>query len=187
MTLTTYKSSTLNLEYYENFLSEEDASDAYDIIENNIEWGKSKDRKRLNMTFGDEGLTYKIVWYGKTTYRKTIDWKKLPVLLDIKNKVEEMTSEQYNICVVQRYPNGNIGINPHRDREMKEGTTICGISLGQERILNMSRNENSIDIPLKNGSMYVFNPPTNDYWAHSIKKDKSKKPRISLTFRNYAD
>ncbi len=38
---------------------------------------------------------------------------------------------------------------------------------------------------LENGSLCVIQPPTNDFFTHSIKKDESKNVRLSLTFRNY--
>jgi alkylated DNA repair dioxygenase AlkB len=57
----------------------------------------------------------------------------------IKERVEAITKNKYSIYVMQRYPYGNIGINPHRDKEMVPGTTICGVSLGQTRVLTMGR------------------------------------------------
>ena len=87
------------------------------------------------------------------------------------------------------YPTGKIGINPHKDKEMTRGTTICGWSFGSERILNMNPpgyiKTDKILISLPPGSMYEFVPPTNDHWLHCIEKSENNEKRISLTFRNY--
>ena len=69
---------------------------------------------------------------------------------------------------------------------MTKGTTICGVSVGVNRTLSINGKYN-IELSLTSGSMYVFNPPTNDYNTHSICKDNTKGSRISLTFRNYSN
>jgi alkylated DNA repair dioxygenase AlkB len=105
--------------------------------------------------------------------------------------VEKMVDEKFNVCVVQRYPNGSYGINPHKDKEMIIGTTICGISFGAKRKLRLHSPKymklDNIELDLEHGSLYVLKSPTNTYWSHEIVKDKNiNKPRISLTFRNYS-
>ena len=99
--------------------------------------------------------------------------------------VEEITNEKYNICVIQRYPSGKVGIKKHRDKEMKLGTTISGLSLGATRKLKLEYYDKNIEKDLLSGSLYVLNPPTNSYYTHCIEKDSTTEPRISLTFRNY--
>lgn len=141
--------------------------------------------RRVNQTYGDDGLIYRINFQGKITERPAQSWNKVPLLKYLRDYVSELTRNKYTICVVQRYPSGKIGINPHKDKEMILGTTIAGLSFGAERTLVMGRGEKNIEIPLPSGSLYVMNPPTNTYWTHSIKKDNSSIIRISLTFRNY--
>jgi alkylated DNA repair dioxygenase AlkB len=110
-------------------------------------------------------------------------WTEIPILSKLRDIVQKLTSSEYTYCVVQYYPSGKVGINPHKDKEMIPGSTICGLSVGQNRTLRMSRNGKNIDLDLLSGSLYVLYPPTNDYWTHSILKDDSIHPRISLTFR----
>jgi hypothetical protein len=44
----------------------------------------------------------------------------------------------------------------------------------------------TLNIALPAGSLYIFRPPTNDQWLHSIPKDDTiRTPRISITLRNY--
>lgn len=171
-----YEGEGLNLDFYPQFLDNHESlyeeMEALFIHKPNI---------RENKTFGD--VDYTIRFNNGVVTRKAIPW--IPSLLETKKKLERMTNETYTVCVVQRYPSGRIGIKPHRDKEMVKSTTICGISLGQSRTLTMSRRGTNLHILLQSGSLYVFNPPTNDYWTHSIEVDSSTRPRISLTFRNY--
>ena len=146
----------------------------------------SQSEKRATLTYGDTGLSYRLDFYGKITIRKAIPWEELPILLHVRNVLQELTHQTYNTCVIQRYPNGKVGIAPHKNREMTSGTTICGLSLGETRVLTMSRNSKRFHIKLVPGSVYVLNPPTNDCWFHSIEIDETLGPRISLTFRNYS-
>ena len=88
----------------------------------------------------------------------------------------------FNVCVIQQYPNGKYGIQKHRDKEMNG--MICGISVGQTRTLSMYKyNTNVLNQPLNNGSLYLILPPTNDFFLHAIEKDSSRGVRYSLTFR----
>jgi len=179
----------LNIDFYTNFLTKEEADSLYIKALQSIP-GKLPNLKRANTTFGDDGLEYEVTFGGygnvpkNTVHRKTRPWNQLPGLWNAKEKVEEATGEVYNFCVVQYYPCGKVGINPHRDREMVPGTTIAGLSLGTTRTLRMSRFDDMVELELNHNSLYVLNPPTNDKWMHSIPKDTTTKARISLTFRN---
>lgn len=148
--------------------------------------------RRQSKTFGDDGLEYEIKIKNNTIRKKTEKWSM--ILFTLKTRLEVFLKETYgititfNICVIQRYPSGKYGIAPHRDKEMTLGTIICGISLGQTRTLEISkygRDKPLATIPLPPGSLYMLHPPTNSYCTHSIPKDSSYEPRISLTFRNY--
>lgn len=146
--------------------------------------------KRLSKTFGDSGLSYTIKFKQNTITRHAQPWT--PSLFAIKELLEKHMFDTYhktilfNICVIQVYPSGAVGINPHRDKEMTPGSYICGISLGETRILDMAKWDTlKCSIPLVNGSLYTLIPDTNNYYSHSIRKDESKGIRISLTFRNY--
>jgi alkylated DNA repair dioxygenase AlkB len=67
---------------------------------------------------------------------------------------------------------------------MKFGTIITSISLGTPRIMRFEKDDKIIDLLLESGSLCLIMPPTNNYWLHSIPKDTSLTPRISLIFRN---
>lgn len=171
----------VDIDFYDNLIDSKKADKIFKEID---DFFPQKPNKRINQTYGNDGLTYEVKFKDNTVYRRAMPWK--PILLELKKLVEGVTKEKFTVCVVQRYPNGNIGIGSHKDKEMKFGTKIAGLSLGQCRTLSMSRYDKVHTIELPSGSLYVFNPPTNDFWAHSIVKDEKKKGvRLSLTFRNY--
>ena len=174
-----YRNSCLVIDVHKVF-STEDASTLFDFFQSLHSWNPNRRQKLL---YGDPGLEYKIVFKGKPVVYPVKPW--IPEILHIKSQIEALTGDNYTVCVVHYYPNGSIGINPHRDKEMIAGTTIVGLSLGAERTLEMSRGGKTTSIPLYNGSIYILYPPTNDFWAHCIPKDETSTPRISLTFRNY--
>lgn len=189
------KSSKLDIDFYEQFITKDESDNLYKYLEENVIWSKNiTPNRRTNQTYGDDGLVYQIVFGGykgipqKIVNRQVVPWDNLPVLNILKNMISELTGEKYNFCVIQRYPNGNVGIKPHRDKEMVKGTTICGLSLGSSRILTMTPLKYIKDTPkmfeLKPGSLYILKPPTNDHWNHSIESSTCNVPRISLTFRN---
>ena len=102
--------------------------------------------------------------------------------------MEKICGQQFEMCLIQYYRSGKIGIVPHRDNVLKKNIAIVGLSLGQTRTLVNAAYEGKREIrtELVDGSLYVMNPPTNDRWTHSIPIDeRAKKPRISLTFRNF--
>jgi hypothetical protein len=214
---TTYSGDKLSIDFYSSFLTEKESSKLINWIEKNVEWntpsGKTYENKRCNanygelkfgpngelkfgpngeLKFGPNGeldTSYTINIKGKTITRNCINWNepKNIILCRIKERLEKLTGVKYNYCVIQKYPHGKVGINPHRDKEMKQGTNIAGISIGEERTLEIAPpywiKSEPVSIALTSGSLYVLNPPTNDNWSHSIPKDKTLKPRYSLTYR----
>jgi alkylated DNA repair dioxygenase AlkB len=173
------KDYKINVDYYSNFLPSDQASKLYSYLNSKLTW---KPNRRSNYTFGSS-IVYEIKFKNATVKRPTIPWD--PELAKIRDLVTEITGQKFTVCVVMHYPSGKTGINPHRDKEMKKGTIIAGVSLGETRSLIMSRGNQGYEWELQSGSLYVINPPTNDYWAHEIVKDETLNPRISLTFRNY--
>lgn len=187
----------INLDIYHQYLNKNYSDVVYNEIMKYMIDTKgdiSIKRRRTKFIFGDPGLVYSVEYWNSgnpnTTYTKAISWTDLPCLIPIKEIIERTiipSRPKFNFCAIQLYPSGEVGINPHRD---KEGTIIIGLSLGATRTLELTPpsfldGEPKICEELGHGSLYVFLPPTNDYWLHSIPKDhRVKEPRISLTFRN---
>lgn len=59
----------------------------------------------------------------------------IPELVQLKERVEKYTGEEFNGVLVNRYVNGQDSIMWHADKEksLKEGCSIVSISLGQAR------------------------------------------------------
>jgi hypothetical protein len=144
--------------------------------------------KRSTILFGDEGLIYSVTYHGHTSHHKTINWASLPILLPLKSHIEQLYKHTFNFCAIMKYPNGDTVIGKHRDKEMVAGSTICGISVGVTRRLQLSPpgwlNQSPHVLNLTHGSLYALLPPTNDKWLHEILKDTTTQTRYSLTFRN---
>lgn len=184
-----YQGENFHLHFDTNFLSVSDAESLFLYLEQNVEWNNAiTPGKRVNQTYGDDGVSYELIFKEKTIRRHAKPW--LPILKYIRDKLTDITGSRYNYCVVQRYPNGRVGISPHKDREMEPNCDIVGISLGSTRTLTLTPpyynriNKTPVTVILNPGSMYILKPPTNRHWMHSIEKDVSiNSPRISITYR----
>jgi alkylated DNA repair dioxygenase AlkB len=173
------------VDYVPEFITLQESVNLFNLLENKFK----KYQKRQSLIFANPDVKYTIHYRNQIMTKTSLPW--IPELLIIKNKLEAFLKENYKeitltTCVIQRYPTGKTGIKPHRDKELNHATPICGISLGQTRILDMGNYKSTVlSLPLENQSLYLILPGTNDYFTHSIKEDDSKNIRLSLTFRNY--
>lgn len=176
------KGDRLNVEYHENFLPHELATNLFNYILTYMPWKKKSGKESILL--GDEGLTYEVSYRGKDMSKSTIPWHYHPFLHAVKEHLENFTKKRYTYCIIQRYPS-KVGIGMHRDKEMQPGSIIAGISLGASRTFTFQPSyyvkTQATSLELKHGSLYLINPPTNDYWAHQIEKQDGI--RVSLTFR----
>ena len=129
-----FRQNGINVDYYSNFLDTDEGEELYTTLSKAVPSGS----RRTGLTFGDEELVYVVTYHGKTSHRKTLPWSGIQGLEKLKRMVEDVTGQTYNVCAVLKYPNGGIGINPHRDKEMVAGTSICGVSLGAERTISFA-------------------------------------------------
>lgn len=145
------------------------------------------EESRTSILFGDPGIVYKVTYQSHTTEREVFPWDTLPGMPELKSLTSKLTGQEYTVCAVQCYPNGRIGIAPHRDKEMIAGTRIAGLSIGAVRTIQFTRTGyEPVSIKLPSGSLYVMNPPTNQKWLHSIIREaRVKEKRYSFTFRDY--
>lgn len=179
----------LSVDWYPQFLSSEESQALFDYLEASVPWTKDiTPGRRVNQNYGDPGVSYKLTFGDKVIVREVLPWDQCSVLKVVKDRLESLTEARYNYCALLRYPNGKVGIAPHRDKEIKSGTCIAGISLGATRKFKLLPPYYAqcapIELTLPPGSLYVLRPPTNDCWAHCIEPDPTvKEPRISLTYR----
>jgi alkylated DNA repair dioxygenase AlkB len=190
MEFTQFTDINLDIQVYPTFMDEEESLNLFNFIYSNAKFKHSHytkkgvlSKKRNKALYGN--IPYYIATFrGKKIFEKINNWDDCLVIKNIANKLTLITNQEYHVCVIQLYNNGEVGINPHRDKEMKHGTIITSISLGENRIMHFESGMKHIDVLLNNGSLCLINPPTNDSWLHSIVRDKSNKPRISMIFRN---
>jgi len=190
---THYSSDKMNIDTYMNYLSEDEATNLYNaIVGNPIHLKhsnitkKGEISKKRNKTIYGSLETYSYTYRGVESKTPIIHWSKFPELEKLSQRIQETTKQPYNTCVIQIYNSGVVEIKPHRDKEMKKGSIIASISLGETRNMRFERSSyDDVEIPLQSGTLCLLNPPTNDYWLHSIPPDSSTSYRISLVFRNF--
>ena len=147
-------------------------------------WGKKIVMKRKVAWYGDEGKSY--TYSGLTFYPNK--WNE--VLLEIKERIEEVSSTKFNSVLLNDYSSGEVGVGWHSDdeKELGRNPVIASVSFGAERDFflkhKIDKDLNKITIALKSGSLLIMLGSTQHYWNHSIpKRMKVKKRRINLTFR----
>ena len=146
-------------------------------------FGKTHQIPRLQAWYADNEIEY--TYSGKKLQRH--NWNNL--LLEIKEKIENITSFKFNSVLANLYRDGNDSMGLHSDDEKELGKkpVIASLSLGESREIYFKHKNKKLNliIPQASGQLLVMHGKTQEYWKHEIKKTKKiKKPRINLTFRN---
>ena len=146
-------------------------------------FGKTHQIPRLQAWYADNEIEY--TYSGKKLQRH--NWNNL--LLEIKEKIENITSFKFNSVLANLYRDGNDSMGLHSDDEKELGKkpVIASLSLGETREIHFKHKNKKLNliIPQASGQLIVMHGKTQEYWKHEIKKTKKiKKPRINLTFRN---
>ena len=180
------------LNYFPNFLSENEANGYMELLLSAVEWrsdkikmfGKEVAQPRLTGWYGDPGTVYT---YSGLTMQPSL-WT--PALLDLKSKVEQVCEQQFNSVLLNLYRTGRDHMSYHADdeRELGRNPTIASLSLGQERIFQIKHRHQKDLAPLKfdleSGSLIIMKGEMQKYWLHRINPTKKVVgPRINLTFR----
>ncbi|GAB3536759.1 hypothetical protein GCM10027443_27860 [Pontibacter brevis] len=146
-------------------------------------FGKQLPVPRLTAWYGDKGYTY------SGLYNKPQPW--VPVLQSLRERVQEVTGQEYNSVLLNFYRSGNDSMGWHADDEAELGKepAIASLSFGGERRFSLKhrtrKDLKTVTIPLTHGSLLLMQGPTQYYWLHHIPKTKHPvQPRINLTFRN---
>lgn len=172
------------------FWSKEDSDGLFTILWQDIEWKHDE-----IMMFGKKIITKrKVAWYGNVgsayTYSKVtkhaLPW--IPVLSQIKDKVEAFTHESFHTCLLNLYHDGSEGMSWHADDEsdLKQEGLIASVSFGARRkfVCKHKTLGTKVEIWLEPGSLLIMSGPMQQYWWHSLPKSaKITSPRINLTFR----
>lgn len=178
--------------YFGKVFSNEETEFYYSNLFNNIDWQN------------DEALIYgklittkrKVAWYGDDDYAYTYSKRTkiakswTPELLDIKKKIENLTSENFNSCLLNLYHDGNEGMAWHSDSEkaLKKNGAIASISFGAERKFSFKHKASGevVSLTLESGSLLIMKDETQQHWLHRLPPTKKIfAPRVNLTFRSY--
>lgn len=177
--------------YYPDFFSTEKANELFRKLIEEIPWqqdsitvfGKTHPQPRLTALFGNDGKTYS---YSNIIMQPN---KWTPILMYIKNEIEEVCHENFTTVLLNLYRNGKDSNGWHADNEKELGRNpvIASVSFGAERSFHLQHNsikEAKLKITLEHGSLLLMKGTTQHFWKHQI--PKTAKPigeRINLTFR----
>ena len=136
----------------------------------------------------------KVAWYASGAFdytyskvtRSALPWT--PELLDLKHRIEAISGETFNSCLLNLYHNGDEGMAWHSDseRQLKRNGAIASVSLGEERqFMFQHKNTKATHASmLQHGSLLVMKGVTQTHWLHRLPPTKKvHSPRINLTFR----
>lgn len=173
-----------------HFFSEAESNLYFSRLMNEVNWkqesiklfGKLRPMPRLTAWYGDKGYTY------SGLMNEPQPW--LPILQELKEKVEQASGQVYNSVLLNLYRAGQDSMGWHSDDEaaLGEEPSIASLSFGAERKFSFKHKSRKDIKPhsiyLTNGSLLVMQGPTQHNWLHHVPKTvKVVQPRINLTFR----
>lgn len=179
------------LEYTNDFLSEQQASDLLDQFMTTTPW-KQNTQKMYDKTVVTPRLT---AWYGDSSKMYHLGNNDFQVnewsseLINLKEKIEKCTGYTFNSVLLNLYRDGNDSVAWHRDKESELGNrpVIASVSLGQVRNFDFRKvddHRKKYSLALEHGSLLIMKGDLQMNWEHRIAKSIRKmKPRINLTFR----
>ena len=181
----------------QNFFKAKEANDIFNLLKEKVPWeqeilrmfGKEIPIPRLTAWFGDPEKTY--------TYSGILnqphDWKIIPELDDMREKLSQACSVNFNSVLLNLYRDGNDSVDWHADdeRELGPEPIIASVSLGETRTFDFrskydSKHKRSFE--LFSGDVVIMSGATQRHWEHRVPKTAerirfSTGPRINLTFR----
>ena len=186
------KDGTVN--YHGIVFSKEASDHLFTSLMNSIPWkndeaiifGKLIITKRKVAWYADKEFSYT---YSKTTKKALLFTEEL---LNIKTKIEELTGETFNSCLLNLYHDGSEGMSWHSDgeKDLKKNGAIASVSFGAERKFAFKHKETKqvVNIILPHGSLLVMKDETQHHWLHRLPPTKKvNRPRVNLTFRTITE
>jgi len=177
--------------HYFGPIMESITADVYlDVLLKTIAWKNDE-----VILFGKRILTKrKVAWYGDShfeysytnTQKRALLWTQ--ELLELKLKVEEMSGESFNSCLMNLYHNGREGVGWHSDgeKDLKKDGAISSLSFGAERkfVFKNKTDKTTVELFLEHGSLMVMKDSTQTNWWHRLPPTvRITEPRVNLTFR----
>lgn len=176
--------------YYGPIMSRRMADDFYNALLCEVPWKNDE-----AIIYGKKIVTKrKVAWYADVpfsyTYSKITKTAELwlPILIELKNMIEQVCGETYNACLLNLYHDGSEGMAWHSDAEkdLKKNGAIGSLSFGAERkfMFKHKNTKETISKTLEHGSLLVMKDATQSHWLHRLPPTKmTRTPRINLTFR----
>jgi alkylated DNA repair dioxygenase AlkB len=180
-----------DIRYYPGFFESETAEQYFQTLLREVAWenrtllvyGKRHPEPRLTAWYGNKGAQYS---YSGTT-RHPKPWT--PLLLEIKQRVEQTAGVRYNSLLINQYRDGKDSVSWHSDDESGLGInpSIASVSFGAVRSFHLRHRQNKElrhKLDLGHGSLLLMQGPTQHYWHHQVSKtSRAVGPRVNLTFR----
>lgn len=143
-------------------------------------FGKTYQQPRLTALYGFKVYSYSNITMNPLPFT--------PTLLKIKARVEALTGETFNVCLLNLYRDGNDSNGWHADNEKSLGKNpaIASVSFGDTRMFHLKHNDkdHKLKLALTHNSLLLMKGETQHFWKHQIPKTKQAVgPRINLTFR----
>ena len=182
------------VDYIEDFLKPGESASLYELL---IEKYKL-DRARITMEAGGQLIetdSFKILFsmpelIAQNTHPEQIHGKVYPfegLMKNLKDKVEEITNQYFDLAMCLYYPDGNFFAPYHSDLQTSGVKTILpSLSLGAVREFSFRdlETQSTFSLNLANGSLLIMGDNCQNKYEHSLIKDlKYKEPRINITFR----
>lgn len=176
--------------YLPDFIEPSRALSLLETLDTRIGWqqeeiklyGRAVKVPRLVCWYGDAGANY--------TYSGVLHEPRpwLPILLEIKQAVEQLSGHEFNSVLANLYRNENDSMGWHADKEKELGPDpfIASVSLGETRRFRLAhkKSKHTLDIELQSGSLLLMGGSMQHHWRHSLPKCRRvKKKRINLTYR----
>lgn len=183
-----------NVDYICDFLNEQEA----DILYNHLIEVYHINKEKLSIKIDEETIqtdSYKILFSTEklikdNSHPEHIHGKVYPwygIMETLKQKVEKLTQQTFDLAMCLYYPNGNYFAPYHFDQQTSgEKTILPSISLGQVREFSFKENDSNdkYSLELANGSILIMKEYSQSRFMHSLPKNtKYKKGRINITFR----
>lgn len=159
-------------------------------LRNTIAW-KQESMNMYGKTINFPRLT---AWYGNNDKPYTfsgitlqpLPWTK--EILEIKNKIEQISNTEFNSVLLNLYRSGNDSISWHTDAEKELGINpiIASVNFGATRKFQLrhTKTKEKLEIELTHGSLLIMQGELQHYWQHQVPKtSKVVGERINLTFR----
>jgi len=176
--------------YFGPILDADEESRFFSKLFESIPW-----RHDEAVMFGKRIVTArKVAWYGDRDFSYTysgttkaaLPWT--PELAELKARVEGLSGDEFNSCLLNLYHDGGEGMGWHSDDERSLGrdSSIASLSLGVERKFSFRHKETreTLSMMLERGSLLLMKGSTQTHWQHCVPKTKKvTTPRINLTFR----